>query len=85
MARFVIAMSELAKEIRPMKRELWNDRNTNPLPPPRGCALAPLDIDHYPNAPATWELPPCMGCGGECVFSDGLCAVCWRAYTESVA
>lgn len=29
---------------------------------------------------ATWELPPCMLCGNECVFTDGVCAPCWARY-----
>lgn len=35
-----------------------------------------------PYTSATWELPPCIGCGAECIFTDGFCQQCWIAYSE---
>ena len=42
----------------------------------------PMDETAAPYTTATWELPPCIACGGECIFTDGLCQPCWVAYTE---
>lgn len=55
------------------------------LPPPRVSEIAPLDIDHYPLDAGSWRLPPCLRCGSECAFSDGICAPCWRVYQEEIA
>lgn len=50
------------------------------LPNPHVSATPALDIDHYPVGLATWDLPTCLRCGGECVFYDGVCAPCWQVY-----
>lgn len=38
-----------------------------------------------PYITATWEFPPCLRCGGECIFDDGICQLCWLAYQEKQA
>ncbi len=40
------------------------------------------DETSAPYALASWELPPCMGCGSIYLFHEGFCAHCWIAYTE---
>ena len=41
----------------------------------------PMEAIAAPYLTATWELPPCIGCGGTCVFDDGLCPSCFIKYT----
>lgn len=45
----------------------------------------PMDETSAPYTMATWEYPPCLRCGGECIFTDGICAACWRVYQEEIA
>ena len=44
-----------------------------------------MDETVAPYTTATWEFPPCLRCGGECIFTDGICAPCWRVYQEEIA
>lgn len=45
----------------------------------------PMDETAAPYTMATWEYPRCLRCDGECIFSDCICAQCWRVFTEETA